>query len=91
LFSSTATAIHAPSREIPTPSGDFPTAIRSDTSRAARSTTTSAPPGWSLTYSRRPSGVAAIPRGLPPVLMVATTRSLVVSITDTVPDLSLGT
>jgi len=32
-----------------------------------------------------------MPRGLPPVLMVATTRSLAVSITDTVPDLSLGT
>src|SRR6266705_845020 len=39
LFSSTATAIHAPSREIPTPSGDFPTGIRCDIhdhERAAR-------------------------------------------------------
>jgi len=59
----------APSREIPTPSGDFPTGIRSDTSRVARSTARSEPLGWSLTYRRRPSGVAAMPCGLPPVLM----------------------
>src|SRR2546423_1102938 len=49
VFPPTATAIHAPSREISTPSGDFPTGIRSATSRVARSTTTSEPLGWSLT------------------------------------------
>ena len=47
--------------------------------------------GWSLTKSRLPSALTASPRGLPPALNSATTVSVAISMTDTVPLFSLGT
>jgi hypothetical protein len=45
----------------------------------------------SATYTRRPSGLILIPRGLAPTRIVETTVSVVVSITVTVPSRSLLT
>jgi len=91
LVFSLATAISAPSADTRTPSGDSPTGTLRSVSRLRVSITTSALAASSLTYSMLPSGLRALPRGCPPSAISATTLSLAVSITMTVPDFSFGT
>jgi hypothetical protein len=88
---STAATTQWPSGDIPTPSGDSPSAIVGPSARARRSTSCKAFFGWSLTYSQRRSGPTARPRGLLPPGSWATTSSVPVSITEMVPEPSFGT
>jgi hypothetical protein len=91
LLSSIATASQRPSGDRPTPSGDSPNAIVPSGLRCARSSVTSWLFGWSLTYAMRPSIAMAVPRGFLPAGISATTWSVAVSITLTVPEPSFGT
>ncbi len=91
LDSSMAAAIQRPSGEMPTPSGDSPSPMAPAWARLSRSITTSRLLGWSLTQARRPSGATTVPRGLVPAAISATTLSVCVSITLSVPEPSLGT
>ena len=91
LPSSTAAATQRPSAEMPAPSGEVPSGMLPTSLPATRSTTFSAPAGWSVTKAVRASGVTTVPRGFLPAGISATTVSVWVSITLSVPEPSLGT